>query len=504
MKLKNYIIALLSVVSFGILQSCSDDDKNISAKAVLASVSSLEYDGLSPQPLTFTVVSDANWYSEASDWVTISPATGGAGQTEVTVSVTDNLRDGSLDNPRTGKAVFRGNTLASVYEVVIYQDGDKFRDISSYLISDLGSVDDGTVVEVNDLIVTAVGTTGFMATDGTDNLLVMYSESSADADEVTPGDKLDIEGEKQHDSSNLPYIYGEKFLNKSAGSVPEITYEDITDVVDTYNANTRKPITVTGFYDAGYLEVDGQSYKIGITDAPEEFKNADLNAHDIVLTGYYCGTMAPVVNIFVTSYEDLGLRETIYFFEDFEWLEEWGTTAEDCVGTDNLSASSPAMTTTTAVIDGVEWTLFNYFEQVKGYTFLHDKNDSNYGLYINKNYLKMGKTGYHCGVTLPSLDVEAGTPLVLQFDWCAMRQGSGKIDPVTLYVEVNAGGSVYTYDIPELGWDTGHTLEWVRAEVDLSECAIDKSATITITQNEWGVTTANRWFIDNIKIKNAN
>lgn len=497
MKLKNYIIALFAVMSFGmLLQSCSDD-KDTSAKAVLASVTLLQYDGLSPQSQTFTVVSDADWYSEAPDWITITPSTGHAGQTEVTLSVSENLRDGSLDNPRKATAVFRGNSLMSVCEVLVNQDGDKFRDLQTYKISELGSLADETVVGINGLTVTAVGATGFIATDGSEDLLV------TNMTEVVPGDKLDVQGEKQHDSSNIPYVVAEKLLNIIEGEVPEIEFEDITDKLDTYTADSRTPITVKGFYDGGYLTVEGQTYKIGITDAVESFRSADLNAHDLVLTGYYCGTMAPIVNMFVTSCEDLGLREVIYFFEDFEWLEEWETGAQDGVGTDNLSATSPALTSSKKIIDGTEWTLFNYFEKVLGYTFLHDKDDSNYGLYINKNYLKMGKTGYHCGVTLPSLDVEAGTPLVLQFDWCAMRQGSGKIDPVTLYVEVTVDGVPTKIDVPELGWESGHVLEWVRAEVDLTGLNIDKNATITISQNEWGVTTANRWFIDNIKIKNA-
>ena len=55
-------------------------------------------------------------------------------------------------------------------------------------------------------------------------------------------------------------------------------------------------------------------------------------------------------------------------------------------------------------------------------------------------------------------------------------------------------------DIPELGWEEGHKLEWVRAEVSLKGITVNKDTKITITQTQWEVGTANRWFLDNIKI----
>ena len=90
--------------------SCSDDDEPVSAKAVLASASSLTFEGVSAAPQTIVVTSDADWYSETPENITVTPSTGHAGQTEVTVSITDNMRDGALDNPHDYEIVFRGNT----------------------------------------------------------------------------------------------------------------------------------------------------------------------------------------------------------------------------------------------------------------------------------------------------------------------------------------------------------------------------------------------------------
>ena len=503
MKLKQYFFIAVALVSAAFLQSCSDD-KDTSAKAVLSSVSLLNYEGLSPESQTITVVSDANWFSEAPEWINVSPATGQAGQTEVTLTVGPNLRDGALDNPRRGTVIFRGNSLASICEVSVRQDGDKYRDVGSYTINDLYSMADETVVEIKNISVATVGTKGFIATDGKDNLLVMNSKSET----ITAGDVVSIQGERQHDSANMPYITLDNITSRTSGTVPVVTYQDITDEVDTYRSTSRTAVTITGFYDAGYLNIEGQDYRVAIDDAPSTFNASSLNAHDVVLNGYYCGTLAPIVHIIVDSFEDLGQREVIYFFDDFEWLEEWSIAANAgrSVEDDNLDANSPGIRSAscTATIDGQSINLFDYTEQVKGYKFLYDKDD-NQRIYLNRNYFKFGKTGNHAGITLPKIDIEAGTKVVLQFDWCPMRQGSGKIDPVTLFVEVTEDGKEpVKIDVPEAGWENGHRLEWIRAEVDLSAYKIDKYATITISQNEFDLTTANRWFLDNVKIKSAN
>lgn len=84
-----------------------------------------------------------------------------------------------------------------------------------------------------------------------------------------------------------------------------------------------------------------------------------------------------------------------------------------------------------------------------------------------------------------------------------MRQGEKtgyKIDPVNLIVIFENGSDKVQIDIPELGWEDGHKLEWVRAEVSLKGITVNKDTKITITQTQWEVGTANRWFLDNIKI----
>ncbi|WP_289444880.1 hypothetical protein, partial [Klebsiella pneumoniae] len=71
-----------------------------------------------------------------------------------------------------------------------------------------------------------------------------------------------------------------------------------------------------------------------------------------------------------------------------------------------------------------------------------------------------------------------------------MRQGSGTIDPVNLIVIITNGTSEVTFDVPEAGFENGHRLEWIRAEVDLSGIPITKETKITIRQTNWQIATA--------------
>ena len=197
----------------------------------------------------------------------------------------------------------------------------------------------------------------------------------------------------------------------------------------------------------------------------------------------------------------MAAEETVIFQDDFEWLEPWSAAANagNSVETDDLNATAPALTSLKTEIDGTEITCFQFVES-KGYKFVYDKND-NKRIYLQRNCLKFGKTGNHGGIILPAVDnIPAGTTPVLTFDWSPMRQGTGKIDPVNLYVLVENGEDSKQFDIPECGWENGHKLEWIPAKVELTGVTINKDTKITIRQTQWEVGTANRWFLDNLKL----
>ena len=183
--------ALLAAGSV-LLAGCQNEEDPI-AKAVLASASSLSFAAEGAQPQMITVYSDAQWIADVPEWVTIEPATG-SGTTDVTISVSDNLRDGAVDNPRTADLVFKGSTLASQDIVSISQEGDKYRDVPESSISDVVSYPDGTVIIVPDAQVMALTVNGVVVSDGTSNLYVVTDPSS-----LAVGDKVSFSGDKSSD-----------------------------------------------------------------------------------------------------------------------------------------------------------------------------------------------------------------------------------------------------------------------------------------------------------------
>lgn len=486
-----FLMALLFVIG-----SCQEEEGTTLSQAVLASASALNFEGTDSAPQIITVYADAEWVSEVPEWITISP-TSGSGVMDVTVSVTDNIRDGALDNPRKEVVVFRGETLASRAEVIVMQAGDKYRDVKDYTMQELVALDDETVVSVPDVTVMAITAVGFIVSDE-QNIHNAYVLSETG---VNVGDKVSILGDKASNSQSLAIIEADQteFVS-TGGSVTYPEAKDVTDGVDTYNATSREFIVVSGIMNGSNVSVSGANYTVSITDAPSSLDLEALNGHRVVVKGYFDGLAAPVIKILVAEIQDNGIAKDIYFFEDFEWLDPWSVVgnAGQTVETDNLSATAPQIPT--PKIDGVS-ALDALLE--KGYEFLRVTTKTpGECIYLQQNYLKFGKTSYQAGIILPNLaeDIPSSASPVMSFDWCPMRQGSGKIDPVNLIVIITNGTDEVTFDIPEAGFENGHRLEWIRAEVDLSGITITKETKITIRQTNWQIATANRYFLDNIEI----
>ena len=486
-----FLMALLFVIG-----SCQEEEGTTLSQAVLASASALNFEGTDSAPQIITVYADAEWVSEVPEWITISP-TSGSGVMDVTVSVNDNIRDGALDNPRKEVIVFKGETLASRAEVIVIQAGDKYRDVRDYTLQELVALEDETVVSVSDVMVMAVTSAGFIISDeqNVHNAYVL-SETT-----VNIGDKVSILGDKASNSQSLAIIEADQTeIVSTGGSVTYPEAKDVTDGVDTYNATSREFIVVSGIMNGSNVSVSGANYTVSITDAPSSLDLEALNGHRVVVKGYFDGLAAPVIKILVAEIQDNGIAKDIYFFEDFEWLDPWSVVgnAGQTVETDNLSATAPQIPT--PKIDGVS-ALDALLE--KGYEFLRVTTKTpGECIYLQQNYLKFGKTSYQAGIILPNLaeDIPSSASPVMSFDWCPMRQGSGKIDPVNLIVIITNGTDEVTFDIPEAGFEDGHRLEWIRAEVDLSGITITKETKITIRQTNWQIATANRYFLDNIEI----
>lgn len=503
--------------------SCKDDDPSL-AKAVLASAKTLTFDGQNAGEQIITVYSDADWILDCPEWVTVTPSTG-SGTTDVTVSVSDNLRDGSLDNPRKANVIFKGQTLASEATVVVSQKGDKYRDIANFTVSQIAAAADETVIIVPTATVVAVTTEGFVASDGNTQVYVLNTTPA-----VSAGDVVAFRGDKGK-YAGLPAVTTVDKLtvtSHSAVTYPKAT--DITSTIDTYTSDAITYISALGVLNGNKLSVGAYSGKkfvidatkalsINIFKAPSSLGVDALNGHIVRINGYFAGVAQPVLNVFASSFEDEGLFETIIFNDDFSWMQPYldayaaagyGTVG-DAVGTQDVGSSAPNVYSNNSkfVVNGK--TIGEEFME-QGYV---DLNPGPRVVYPQYCYWKMGKTGYHTGFQIPQFkDLTAPTNAKLSFNWCAQLTGAGEVDVADIYVSIVEGtpGKViisgaesqksecFTSD--QKAGAEPYDLHWMTVTVELKGITAETKITIAPT----GLSTVKegsvckRWYLDNIKV----
>lgn len=508
MKKINYLLIALIAAVGSVFTSCSDDESTLS-RAVLASVDILEFDAIPSNEEIIIVTSDGDWVSEAPDWVSVNPASGHAGQTEVVVSVLENRRDGAIDNPRKSTLIFKGRNLWSQAPVIIRQGGDKFRDPSDYSIDEMESVEDETVVRLPNMIVTTWGPDGFICTDGS-----QYAYVTEPSMAVEVGKKVSVVGEKWTNDKGLAYVKGERMTDEGTATVPAKTPVDITGTLDKTNGKKYQYVTITGDYDGTALKVDGNNCKVYFTNVNENLGVNKLAGHILKITGYYAGQAAPVVNVIPAEIEDLGAKEIVYLFDDFEYLEPWSAKgndggngpAADIVGTDGANTEQPQISSTKCLVDGMT----SEAELAKrGYSFTRNwaaGKTSSDCVYIQRNYLKFGKTSYQGGIVLPAIE-EFGSGVEgvkLSMDVCSQRQGSGKWDPTELVIVIADGNTEVTVDVPNFVPENDAPYKWNHFEIELP-VKITKSTRIAIrnVDAQIGDSRALRWHLDNLKLSSA-
>lgn len=523
---KNIKYIFLSLfVAFGcIFTSCDDNETNLS-RAVLASASVLEFNVLPVDPQIITVTSDGDWTVEAPDFVTVTPTSGYAGQTEVSIMISDNLREGTPDNPRKAYVMFKGRDMEGTAQVLVKQNGDKFRDPVDYSIDEMESALEETVVRLPGMICVAKTSIGMIVTDGDQYAYIQDLQ-------IAPvvGNKYDIVGEKRFDPNRFSYVLGERMTDLGASSVPEKIPFDITETLDKTNGNKYQYVTVAGDLEGTTLKVKGATNKVSLIDGAPEANVASLDGHKVVVTGYFTGLTSPTVNIIPVSLEDKGLNEVIYFADDFEWIDPWAVAANahDYVAeSETLAAESKNISQVNA--DGKK--LIDELYD-RGYDFVkatgnrpkkvYDDRPFETRIYLQKNYLKFSLTGIEAGVILPKLKgVPDGVECELIFDWSPMRQGNPgaegrKYDETSLIVIVENGSEEVKISVPAHTLKAGDKHEWMHANIDLSDCTINDNTKITIRScdekwpnyklpaddpNDKGECAVNRWFFDNVKIR---
>lgn len=497
---------LMAAVGF-IFTACQKDDTT--ARAILASVNTLEFKGEGAAPETILVTSDGDWTVEAPEWVTVTPSQGTTGQTEVTIEVADNFRDGALDNPRRDAVQFTGANLWAHAIVKIRQDGDKYRDPKDYSVADFEAAADETVVRIPGVIVACLTSDGFIATtaDGKQNVYVKKPVKA-----VAVGDKVSVQGEKWFTDEKMSYLTGDRIQTEGTAEVPTQTPVDATSTLDALKGTTPLLITVYGAFNGTSVKVADQSCSVFFENPTADMNLKNYAGHNIQVTGYYYGTAAPVVKMVPVSIEDKGLNAEIYWTEDFEWIEPWcaigdgkGTPAADIVGTNQGNTYQPQLTK--SILDGV--TAEKAFLD-RGYEFsrvCHSSKTPGECIYIQHNYLKFGKTGYQAGITLPKMEKLGDGVLepTLSFDACGQRQGDNTYDPTEIVVVVINGASEVQFPVGSLQQEAGSVLTWKKFNIVLEGITLNKDTRIQIRNidSQLGKNNALRWHIDNIMLSKS-
>ena len=121
------------------------------ASAVLPEQESLTFAAVSAEPQTMWVYADGDWVADVPvDWLTVSP-TSGTGNVQLTLSVTDNVKNGAQDAPRSAYVTFKGGSAERSGKTLVKQKGD------TYLGSPELSVTEALARSDEDSVVCAVG-----------------------------------------------------------------------------------------------------------------------------------------------------------------------------------------------------------------------------------------------------------------------------------------------------------------------------------------------------------
>ena len=514
---KNLYRSALAVVAGAVaLTSCQPEESPLS-RAILTSVSGLQFAAQNAEPQTITVYADAEWTVEAPEWVTVDKTEGNRTM-DVTISVADNMRDGALDNPKKDTIIFRGyNLLAHAY-VIVSQDGDKYRGVVPSTIADVLKMKDEDVVVLDDVAVVAVSSNGFVVNDGNESVFVLSSET------VTVGDCVDVWGSKgtMNEVPAVTICDNLKIERNFAVVYPLVN--DITASIDTYAPAKLEYVELTGSLDGVNVTVEGAT-KVGALLAHSSFDLAAINGHNVTVRGFSFGATASLVNIIPVEIVDLGVNEVIYFTDNFEWFADLALTegAGDAVGTDDPSATAPNVWKM-----GTSADFFSRFNE-RGYQYLYSKvgvtefepgpaqePNSKVGkdgsLYIQSNYLKFGQTSYSGALRLPALSAIQGAANVqIEFDWCWQVTGAYKPDLMTLSVDATAGKFADTagptsaaLESTQSTVDGDSHIVWQHVVIVLNGATAETVLTIRPTNADPDVQNPvrhqNRWYLDNIKI----
>lgn len=503
MKIFKNILRLCAAAIIALPMAGCGQDELVKPSALL-SESSLTFEAIGAESQTLTIASDESWFIDVdADWITVDPMSG-TNTVDVTVTVTDNVKNGAMDAPREGTLTIANNRGYSI-RTVIYQEGDNYLGVEEMPISKIFTLDDGLFAKVAEAQVVALTSDGFVATDESASIYVSYKG------EIAIGDKVSLAGEKVT-------LYGNAALEAGGVTVKsnaEVTRPEPVDLLsnlDPSKANVVTYVTVEAGLLGHELKFE-QSLPVAIKLLDPRAGVVDIesvNMHNISVKAYVLGLSDGELTLAVTDVQDNGINDSLnaYFYDDFSWMKSYidasGVRVDDSVGDNNSGGEAPNLRSNDALSG-----LLKAFTD-KGY---EDLNPNSKVIYAQKYYWKFGKTSTatvnnNNGMILPKQDFK-GDELInvdLDFDWAAHMTGSGNIDKVQIVVELTGKGffdnGTQISDPFVTTQEKGH-LEWQHATVTAK--GVNNTTRFIIRPAEYASVTPDqqRWHLDNIKIADS-
>ena len=515
MNMKRFFSLTAIALFIGAGIACTPEEKDPVAKAVIASSSVLQFEAVGAQAQSITVYADGDWTADSPDWITLSQTSGSGTVEGVTVTAADNKDGSGILMPRRDTIAIHGKRLISYSYIIVIQEGDKYRGAVDATVSTLGSVKDGQFVNFTGAQVMAFDGSNAVLSDNKSIIIIPLKQN------VTVGDIISFNGVKAT-KDGQPVV--DDIENFKVESHSEPAYPAATDITASLDATTGVPayVTVSGVYDGSVLKVDGAANSIA-PSAAAELGLSELVGHKATFTGYITGINGNKISMIVTAAKDNGLDKLIYFTEDFEWLEPWTSAsgAGDAVKDNDPGTTAPNVFTSSACagfLDEMVKRGYGYIWGWAGQDWSDGQPDSgnNRTLYLQKNYLKFGKTSYNSGIILPAMGEIKGTvDVMLEFDWCWQVTGAYKADLMTLTVEIvgnglcDASSNALSPEIEsaQSTVDGESKIEWQHAAIRLN--GIDSSTRIIIRPTNADPAASNperkqnRWYLDNILVTPA-
>lgn len=493
--------------------SCTPVEKETVAKAVIASSSVLQFEAVGAAAQSITVYADGDWTADSPDWITLSQTSGSGTVEGISVTAADNKDGSGILMPRRDTIAIHGKRIISYSYIIVIQEGDKYRGAVDATVSTLASVKDGQFVNFSGATVMATDGSNVVLSDGKANLLMTLKQN------IKPGDVVSFKGVKETENGKPVVKEIENFKVDSHSDPAYPSASDVTASLDATTVGDPVYVTVSGVYDGSALTVAGATKTIS-PSAAAELGLSDLVGHKATLTGYLTGVNGNKINMIVTAVKDDGIDMLIYFKDDFEWIEPWSSAsgAGDAVKDNDPGTTAPNVFTASTCAGFTDEMLkrgYGYIWGWAGQDWSDGTPDSGNKrtLYLQRNYLKFGKTSYNSGIILPAMSEINGTADVeLSFDWCWQVTGAYKADIMTLTVEVVGEGTCADsgaklsseIESTQSTVDGESKIEWQSKTLRINGVNSSTRLIIRPTNADPAVSnperSQNRWYLDNILV----